>query len=315
MSDYILLGGTYLRANSTLPTLEMHKQAKLRDYGDSKIVSMTEIKIPSQANLANAVASYCVLYWCVNTYSATVRSHTLFENVTDTWHDANAQINMIQPGESRLDLQPPREDNLTQFSFTISGRASSTIGGWLKDKMEISNVPNTHCYGDRAGMGSSMDIPTEFLLPMLRSSLTDIFESLANGMTARVRQLGWSAQNDTPSAGFGPVEGIGAANGTSFIVETQIHVRWAWVILPCLLLILTMAFLGITIFETRKKGLEAWKSSPIALVRSGLDDNVQQEIRAARDPVKMEELAADIPVRLRRCESDAPSGYWKLESS
>lgn len=191
MSDYILLGGTYLRANSK--TLEMHKQAKLRDYGDSKIVSTTEIKMPSQANLANAVASYCVLHWCVKTYSATVRSHTLFEN-SDTWHDANAQINEIQPGESRLDLQPPREDDLTQFSFPISGWASSTIGGWLKDKMEISNVPNTHCYRDRAGMGSSMDILTKFLLPMLRSNLTDIFESLANGMTARVRQLRWSAQ-------------------------------------------------------------------------------------------------------------------------
>lgn len=164
-------------------------------------------------------------------------------------------------------------------------------------------------------MATAKGHQSEFLLPMLRSSLTDVFKSLADGMTTRVRQLDWSAQNDTPSADFGTVEGIGATNGTSFIVETQIHVRWAWIFLPCLLLILTMVFLEITIFETRNKGLEAWKSSPTALVCSGLDEDVQQEICAARDPVKMEELAADIPVRLRRCEADTPGGYWKLETS
>lgn len=116
-------------------------------------------------------------------------------------------------------------------------------------------------------------------------------------------------------ADFGTVEDIRAANGTSFIVETQIHVRWAWIILPSWLLILTIVFLEITIFETRKKGLGEWKSSPESLVCSGLDEDVQQEIRATRDPVKMEELAADISVHLRKCKTDTPVEYWKLETS
>lgn len=59
ISDHSLRGGLFLRANSTPPTLEMQEQAKLREYGDSRIVSITEIKVPSQANLTNAVAGYC----------------------------------------------------------------------------------------------------------------------------------------------------------------------------------------------------------------------------------------------------------------
>lgn len=180
--------------------------------------------------------------------------------------------------------------------------------------MIISNLLVTNCYGGEAGMGEPMRDSSEFAQPMLHHNLTDVFRSLANGATTRVRQLDWSAQNDTGRFSP-PAEGIGAANGTSSMMETQIDVRWAWIVLPSLLLVMTMLFTGVTIRKTKRMGLEAWKSSPTTLICSGLDEGVQQEIHAARDPIEMENLTAGISGHFQRCKSDAHGDHWKLVTS
>lgn len=312
MSDVFSFGQVFLRLNSTPPTLEMHRQAKLREYGLSKILGLTEIRIPSDSVVSNAIANYCVLYWCVNTYSAAVRMHKLNETVLDSWHDPNPPLDGAGP-ETQFYLQPPEKDDLTQHAFIVNIEVSREIGYWLESKMITSNLLLTTCYGDTAGMNGPMRDSSEFIQPMLRRNLTDVFRSLANGVTTRVRQLDWSAQNYTGRSSH--AEGIGAANGTSFMMETQIDVRWAWIVLPSLLLVITMLFTGVTIRKTKRMGLEAWKSSPTALICSGLDEDIQQEIRAAKNPIDMENLTADIPVHLRQCNTDAHGDYWKLVTS
>lgn len=64
--------------------------------------------------------------------------------------------------------------------------------------------------------------------------------------------------------------------------------------------------------ETKRRGLKAWKSSPIAMICSGLDETTQQEARAAGDPVKVEELAADIQVYLQKDKTDDTDDSWRL---
>ncbi|KAL2814508.1 hypothetical protein BDW59DRAFT_176440 [Aspergillus cavernicola] len=317
ISDYIRLPGTFFQANVSYT--EMAPHGGLWSNDRSMILNLTEIRIPSLTNitdLTNALATQCALYWCVNTYSATVRNHTLFETLVDSWHDSNPQHTIIAPGESRIDFQPPTKDNLTQSKFTLYAETSLGIQSWLRNKMETGNIPESECLnGGRPAMSSPLRPPTEFLRPMLRSRLNDVFQNLAAAMTTRVRQLDWSAQNEKPSARFGPLEGVGVANGTSFAMETQIKVQWAWIVLPSLLFVLTALFLGITMLETKQKGLRAWKSSPTAAICSGLDENTQQQVRAAEDPVEMEALAADIQVHLQKGKTDTTGSSWRLKAS
>ena len=161
-------------------------------------------------------------------------------------------------------------------------------------------------------MGDSLAPQTEFSRPIFRSSLNDVFQNLAAAMTTRVRQLDLTAQREKPTSEFGPIEGVGAANGTSFIWETQIKVQWAWIILPSLLFILTSLFLGVTMLETKRRGLKVWKLSPTAMICSGLDETTQQQARAAGDLVKMEELVADIQVYLQEDKTDSTDDSWRL---
>ena len=315
ISDYVRLPGTFFQANVSYSP-EENSHSGLWSRNRSMIFNLTEIRIPSVTNtteLRNAFATQCALYWCVNTYTAQVRNHTLFETLEDSWHDPSPPYTMTSvPGGFRIDLQPPTKDGQTRSNFTIDGETSLDLQYWLRDKMQTGNIPSSSCYNGKPTMGGSLAPQTEFSRPIVRSSLNDVFQNLAAAMSPRVRQLDPTAQREKPTAEFGPIEGVGAANGTSFIWETQIKVRWTWIILPSLLFILTSLFLGVTMLETKRRGLKVWKLSPTAIICSGLDETTQQQVRAAGDPVKMEELAADIQVYLQKDKTGCTDDSWSL---
>ena len=315
MSDYMPLSETFFQANVSY-SREKTIHSGLWPQNLSMIFNLTEIRIPSITNtteLKNAFATQCALYWCVNTYTAQVRNHTLFETLEDSWHDPSPQYTLTNPpGGFRIDFQPPTKDNLTQSNFTVDGTTNLALQDWLEDKMQTGNMLSSYCdYGQPSTEGSSRS--TEFTRPIVRSSLNDVFQKLTAAMTTRVRQLDSTAQREKPVAEFGPIEGVvGAANGTSFIWETQIKVRWTWIILPSLLFILTSLFLGVTMLETKRRGLKIWKLSPTAVICSGLDETTQQQVRAAGDPVKMEERTAGVQVYLQKDKADSTDDSWRL---
>lgn len=283
----------------------------------SMILNLTEIRAQSLANISEpkATAARCSLRWCVNTYSARVRNHTLFENVTHSWYDPNPVRTVVEkPQLVRLDFKRPSKGNLTQSNFTIDNGETFLTQAWLVDNIVVRYSFDTSCESDgTASLNSNGRTRTELQGPLRRSSLEDTFQRLATAMTIAVRSVDPAAQATAP-VGFGPVEGVGLANGTSFATATQIKVQWAWIIVPSLLLILTTLFLGITIVKTRQNGLKAWKQSPLALVCAGVNESTQQQIRAAGDPTMMEEMADHIQVHLQK-EAEITNGRWRLEAT
>lgn len=61
----------------------------------------------------------CVLYRCVNTYSASVRMHNLNETVLDTWNDPNPTWVGGAGPDAILGLRPPAKDNLKKNTFVF----------------------------------------------------------------------------------------------------------------------------------------------------------------------------------------------------
>lgn len=64
--------------------------------------------------------------------------------------------------------------------------------------------------------------------------------------------------------------------------------------------------------ETKRRGLKIWKLSPTAVICSGLDETTQQQVRAAGDPVKMEERTAGVQVYLQKDKADSTDDSWRL---
>jgi hypothetical protein len=93
------------------------------------------------------------------------------------------------------------------------------------------------------------------------------------------------------------------AIGTAWKMETFIHVRWGWLILPILVVLMGVAFLLSAIIRTRR--LAVWKSSILAILFHGLGE---QHTRQAQGLIEMEGTAKGIRVRLKRTRE----GGWGL---
>ncbi|KAL4889976.1 hypothetical protein BDV59DRAFT_185456 [Aspergillus ambiguus] len=276
------------------------------DFGDSTVLDFDAITVPQGENLTNATATHCSLYWCVNTYSVGMTNNVVQERLVDTYYDPNAQFK-----DEILKIGPRVEANLTSTDFYVNQDSAILLNEWLVDKFNIANQYDYYCRTKTFTVRTSRDysLSDEFVWPLLNTQMPDLFSRLAAALTTHVRKVGLRAKNATAAAfDVAPAE---HAPGISWTMETQIHVRWAWIILPALLILSAIIFLGLTILQTKRSGLDVRKSSCLPLLYSGLDEDIQKEMRIEGDLTQAEGLAEQISVRLVK---DGSLNEWRLES-
>jgi hypothetical protein len=68
--------------------------------------------------------------------------------------------------------------------------------------------------------------------------------------------------------------------GSAWDMRTHVHVRWLWITLPLVLLIISLIFLAITVHKSTKEENfpGVWKTSAIAVLFNGLDDEAKQKV-------------------------------------
>lgn len=280
----------------------------IKNYGESVLLNRSIISISQEAPSSSATANHCSLYWCINTYSTSVKDNKVKETLLDTYHDAGARYYL-----GHLDLLLPAKGNSSASIFTVEDDASKPLTQWLVDKLQFNNTPPVWC----SPRGTSMlekSKETEFVQVLLNASIPDSFSKIAAGITKHVRSETSKFQESAiGSSGiewnYSPLE---PARGTSWTVQTQLHVRWAWITLPVVLAILTMIFLLMTALQSRKRGLDVWKSSTIPLLYSGLNPGIQRELRAVVDPMQTEGLACRVRVWLLKPENTSET--WRLDA-
>ena len=276
----------------------------VKNLGSSAFFNLSAISAPAEAPLSNAIATHCSLYWCVNTYSASMEDNRAKETLVDTYHDAGAHYH-----RGTLNLRPP---DSKASNFTVMDASSLT--GWLVDKLQFNNTPNSWCNSKNAFTTDGEPKENEFFRTILNAPLSDSFDKIAAGMTKHVRSGQSRVQSfhfEHGGAMFSYPE-VEPARGTSWTVQTQLHVRWAWIVLPALLIILTIIFLTMTALQSRRRRLDIWKSSNIPLLCSGLEPNIQQRIKAVGDPMQTEALASRVYVRILKSEDTGDA--WRLDA-
>lgn len=282
----------------------------IENFGPSALLNLSSISIPGRAPLSNATATHCSLYWCVNTYSASMKDNRAEETLVDTYHDAGAQYD-----SGPLTLRPSVKGNLTATNFTVYSFATETLNEWLVDKLQFNNTPQIWC-DSRNDLVMKEPKENEFLQIILNAPLSDSFEKIAAGMTKHVRgeQRRVQSYHGNFARNFS-YPAIEPAHGTSWTVQTQLHVRWTWIILPVLLIILTIIFLTMTALQSRRRRLDIWKSSTIPLLCSQLHPNIQQKIKAVGDPMQTEDIASRVYVRsVRILKSENTGDAWRLDA-
>ncbi|KAB8207424.1 hypothetical protein BDV34DRAFT_192235 [Aspergillus parasiticus] len=247
-------------------------------YNASIIANFSSISVAPGTDLTKATAHHCLVYWCVKTYTAGMRDNKPWEKLVDTWDDLTMPMSFGQ----NFTFHVPSQGNLTSSKVWVG---IPTMKAWMYSKLNIN--PSLHC--------NTIETPyDEFRYPMIRYGIPKFCEKLALGITSGVRLY-----NNTP------------ATGTAWKMETQIHVRWAWVTLPALLVVSTAVFLGITTLQTKSGGFDVWKSSPTPLVCATLDQRAQELLCSAGHPTEMEQSTSRIRVKFHK-EGLYDGGRWQL---
>ena len=131
-----------------------------------------------------------------------------------------------------------------------------------------------------------------WLKPLYRNGTANIdtvnnyMENLVSGMTGIMRQRGDSVQ------------------GIALMTQTCIHVYWTWLLLPAGLVISSILLLAATMRACKSTDMwnftGSWKSSSLALLFHGLDNDVRDRIGDVVRKSEMEDLSKRLPVKIAK---------------
>lgn len=258
------------------------------------ILNFTAITAAGYGVPPDISATECALYFCVHTYKTSVDNGKFRENLVAT--DATSNYDLVNGATDNTVLIPetcywngtqyqaPYEDDANaneHCRYNISWLSPLALSNSLQPLLKgsgslfVSNRPDWSSETARAIYGNTGNI----------TEISDLFSSLASALTTHARSKVCDAR----------------VNGTTWTVESYVHVRWPWMILPGALVVFTLSFFVATIFNTRHQFI--WKSSPLALLFSNI--TVEEEETHARERFevhphlsKMEKTSQKIKARL-----------------
>lgn len=231
------------------------------------IVNFTAISAAGYGVPPQISATECALYFCVNTYQASVESGAFSENRTAVSTASNSS-NSGMDSMKDISLVPDTcYSNGTRYEQPYNTGENCTYNvNWLSRlSLQNSLAPLLDGQGERMSVNRPIwDSDTIKAVYGVAGSFKDIngmFMSLASTLTLNARSKICHAK----------------INGTAWTVQSFVHVRWLWLILPASLVALSTAFLILTVVHTRNQYI--WKSSPLALLFSNLlvDDPTPQK--------------------------------------
>jgi len=262
----------------------------------------------------------CSLYWCVNTYTATVNNTVFTENLKSSWYnhtsdpslaDLSNTLNFNLSDRVFYNISPPTGggatidasvnvtsaelnvldyDGLTANAYIVA--ADPNLGAWLGPLL-------TGFASQLTQSGSSPSLPPSDVVALFQNSnLTQTsatFTRVAQYLTVFYRN---AANAVDPETDVGPAQALGVV----WEDQTIVVVRWAWLSLPGALLALTVLYLGLTMAGSIGGRGTVWKSNTLALLFHGLrgdwTESGNGDEKDIGHVVEMERKAQTMVVRL-----------------
>lgn len=264
------------------------------------------------ANLTPTLTE-CALHWCVNTIQSSNFSGSYSENITESVQLESH--NSSWPWDAFTDETGlPHNRYLANFRLGLQSRGPGTPKVIFRVEnvtmvttiMSIEEIVPAYVTApnELAGAVSSLrwlnsgayylDLPQ--LIPMPASenpwlppnNVSKHMERLAAAMSVVVR--------NTQAAG----EDLQQAEALVWKQYTIVKIKWAWISLPLLVLILSLVFLARTVVISSREREEVgiWKTSVIAVLFNGLGDEVQQTVPPNCTMGEARERARELKVKL-----------------
>lgn len=150
--------------------------------------------------------------------------------------------------------------------------------------------------------------PQNFIGSPLMQKVNQQLNTTTGDLNPWIQQIAKSLTNSLRSNNAGmTAKGNVTFAGTVETAEAVFEIRWAWLILPIVMVLLSSLFLILTIMQSIRAHVPAWKGSPLALLFCRVDDEVSQMAETSLDRADdVVEKVRGTPIALYREES----GRW-----
>jgi len=225
---------------------------------EASVVQFSSLNSKPMDKSDAAVAWECALYYCVNTFTASVTDGEFSQAIHETWRNDSASYSHA----SDLIYNPPDSiiDIATNSSFfKVAYLAAKALNSFTSETFTGSGGIKSPSYGS----AFSSDVIHALYYA---SNYSHRMDNLAASMTNNIRK-----QNDSESSPF---------EGETYKIESYVHVQWAWLTYPLVLLLASLLCLFGTILDSARRKILVWKSSNLALLfhGQGLDLNDQEGV-------------------------------------
>ena len=219
----------------------------------------------------NPWAKQCTLNYCLQTFNTTVTNGVLHETLTSTTLNAT----VLTTNTSSLPVTLTAPDNTT---YLISSGAMLGIRSWFHALFApgaATRSPSSAPIAVNLTVGISSG-PTYFASDIVQTFYWDYYQ-YATGLETAMSDLATAM-----TVAFRSFNGATPVRGVAFSFESYVHVRWGWIALPVVVVLLAAVFLGAAVWQSWRGRVGVWKSSALAVLFCGVDEGIRSVFAGAR---------------------------------
>jgi hypothetical protein len=245
----------------------------------NSLVAFSIMRTTETWDLYDPEAIECVLYYCVQQYNASVSGGVLTQEVTHMY------TNSTDAGfsEDVIITPPPSAEFPLPDTFDILSQSAAALYAYLGSIFTGTDTSSTGEDQFNSDITQALHQTTD--IPGLIANLA---ASMTNNMRTNSDQI----------------------NGTAWKTDTYVRVRWAWLTLPAGSVLLTFIFLLGSILRNRNRDVATWKSSVLAVLFHGLDEETRDFIGEGGETMEeIKKKAKQVSVWLKESYSGTSLSY------
>lgn len=313
-----LPSGAVLNSSSEVFSMTSLFPSAYSDMSYSTIMKLIFMGTESQSGLAGDLvpwATQCTLSACVQTLSARVTNGELSENITHSTSNTS-----VPTGGAPATLEPILIGSNAQGPgtppFLISMEAMLGMRTWFGELFANGSasrndrfINQTIATGDSVLVNLTVGISsgqTFFDTDIVQAFYWNYYE-YAGGIDMLMRDLAVSV-----SVAFRTFTGGVEVGGAALAVESFVHVRWGFVSVPVLAVVLTAGFLGAAVWRSWRCGARLWKSSALAMLFHGLDGDARERFERLEVLEVQKREAKGVKVQLDDGRSDGGASLLRM---
>lgn len=299
---------------STNWTVRPEQTISFQEIDTMLIAFLTMLAAPSwRANQTNwnestPSALECALTLCVNAYQSNVKNGVFTENIITSWSQRDPSS--YQPTDDNSVNYTPAEvaalddalgnslykvqDNFTVYRTDLRlatlRRESREAAGNVSYAFNITQLDILGMIGFLRSLGDDDLTWPQFYRRSNSGSLSEMLNDSTN-LTTTFARVAESMTNHIRDMSGTPIQ------GTAYRWTPHVKVQWPFLTLPVIIVITGCLYVVLTIVESTRLDLPAWKESALPMLLYGFDDETRNLLRRAQDDPRAAKVSETVQIK------------------